>query len=148
MTLTSSTDRLAVLEDRLTQLRAERDQAQAETRSEAVGDVVDRATNVEASIRLSILDERIAALELEIASAQETEVVEGVVSVGVTVVLDLGDGPESFVVGSVEQAAAGVETVTPTSPLGQAILGASVGSTVTYSPRKGVTLEAAIVSTS
>ncbi len=147
MTLTSNADRLSVLEDRLTALRAERDQAQAETRAEAVGDVVDRATNVEASIRQSILEERIAALELEIAEAARTEHVDGVVSVGDTVTLDFGDGPESFSIGSVEQAVAGVETITPSSPLGQAILGAAVGSTVTYTPRKGVSLSATIVST-
>lgn len=147
MTLASSTDRLSVLEDRLTALRAERDQAQAETRQEGVGDVVDRATNVEASIRQSILEERIAALELEIAAAARNEHVDGVVSLGDTVTLDLGDGPETFAIGSVEQAVAGVDTITPTSALGVAILGAAVGSTVTYSPRKGVTLEATIVST-
>lgn len=148
MTLTTSNaDRLAVLEDRLTALRAERDQAQAETRAEAVGDVVDRATNVEASIRQAILEDRIAALELEIAAAQHEEHVDGVVSIGDTVTLDLGDGPETFVVGSVEQAVAGVETVTPTSALGRAILGAAVGATVSYSPRKGVQLKATITAT-
>ena len=147
MTVTSNLDRLAVLEDRLTALKAERDQAQAETRAEAIGDVVDRATNVEASIRQSLLEERIAALELEIAAAQHIEHVDGVVSIGDSVTLDLGDGPETFVIGSVEQAVAGVETVTPSSALGQAILGAAVGSTVTYSPRKGVTLSATIVAT-
>lgn len=145
MTLTASTDRLTVLESRLAALRAERDQALAETRAEAAGDVVDRATNVEASIRQSILEERIAALELEIADAARQEHIDGVVSIGDTVSLDLGDGPETFVIGSVEQAVAGVETVTPTSALGQAILGQKVGTTVTYSPRKGVTLEAKIV---
>jgi transcription elongation factor GreA len=147
MTLTSNADRLSVLEDRLTALRAERDQAQAETRAEAVGDVVDRATNVEASIRQSILEERIAALELEIAAAAHTEHIDGVVSVGDTVTLDFGDGPETFSIGSVEQAVAGVETITPTSALGRAILGAAVGSSVTYSPRKGVSLSVDIVST-
>lgn len=142
-TATPHTD---LLEARLRDLRAERDAALAETRKEQVGDVVDRATNVEASIRLGTLDERIALLELEIEEALRVEHVEGVVSLGDHVVLDLGDGPETFVVGSVEQLAAGVETVTPTSPLGQAILGASVGTTVTYAPRRGVTLSATIVS--
>ncbi len=145
---TPTADRHAVLRDRLTALHAERDQTVAETRSEPVGDVVDRATNVEASIRLSLLDERIAALELDIEAAEREEHVDGVVSLGDTVVLDLGEGPESFALGSVEQAVAGVETVTPTSPLGRAILGADVGSTVTYTPRKGLSLRATIVSTS
>ncbi|WP_139983873.1 GreA/GreB family elongation factor [Nocardioides litoris] len=147
MTLTAGNDRLTVLEGRLVALRAERDQALAETRAEAVGDVVDRATNVEASIRQAILEERIAALELEIAAAQRHEHVDGVVSVGDTVSLDFGDGPESFTIGSVEQAVAGLETITPTSALGRAIIGATVGETVSYSPRKGVTLSAKILET-
>jgi transcription elongation factor GreA len=142
----TATPHTELLEARLRDLRAERDAALAETRQEQVGDVVDRATNVEASIRLGTLDERIALLELEIDEALRVEHVEGVVSLGDHVVLDLGDGPETFVVGSVEQLAAGVEAVTPTSPLGQAILGASVGTTITYAPRRGVTLSATIVS--
>ncbi|MCW2816795.1 MAG: hypothetical protein JWN84_4250 [Nocardioides sp.] len=145
MTLTSNADRLSVLQDRLAALRTERDQAQAETRAEAVGDVVDRATNVEASIRQGLLEERIAALELEIAASQHLEHVDGVVSVGDDVTLDFGDGPESFSIGSVEQAVAGVETITPTSALGRAIIGAAVGSTITYTPRKGVTMSVKIM---
>lgn len=138
--------RTELLEARLQDLRAEREAALAETRQEQVGDIVDRATNVEASIRLSTLDERIAALQVEIDAVLRVEHVAGVVSLGDEVVLDLGDGPESFVVGSVEQLAAGVETVTPTSPLGRAILGVPVGTTVTYAPRRGISLTATIVS--
>ncbi|WP_323792604.1 GreA/GreB family elongation factor [Nocardioides sp.] len=142
-TATPHTDLLA---SRLQDLRAERDAALAETRQEQVGDIADRATNVEASIRLGTLDERIAALELEIDAASRVEHVAGVVSLGDQVVLDLGDGPETFVVGSVEAVAAGVEAVTPTSPLGQALRGAAAGTTVSYAPRRGVTLKATIVS--
>ena len=69
------------------------------------------------------------------------------VSIGDVVTLDLGEGPETYLVGSVEQAAAGVDTVTPLSPLGKAIVGAEVGETVTYQPRRGVTLTATIVAT-
>ena len=148
MTAAATTPHTELLETRLAELRAERDAALAETRQEAVGDIVDRATNVEASIRLGTLDERIAALELEIDEASRVGHVDGVVALGDEVVLDLGDGPETFVVGSVESVAAGVEAVTPTSPLGQAILGASAGTTVSYSPRRGVTVEATIVSVS
>ena len=49
--------------------------------------------------------------------------------------------------GSVEQAAAGIDTITPGSPLGQAILGAAVGSTVSYTPRRGVTIDVVVRST-
>jgi transcription elongation factor GreA len=145
MTLTSATNPSALLAERLEALRVERDQVLAESRLEAVGDVADRATNVEATIRLQLLDERIATLELEIADAARQQHTDGVVSVGDVVTLDLGDGPETYVVGSVEQAAAGIDTVTPASPLGRAIIGAEVGSTVTYSPRSGVSLTAVVV---
>ena len=67
-------------------------------------------------------------------------------SVGDTVVLDFGDGPETYVVGWVEQTAAGIDTVTPSSPLGRVIVGAAVGSTENHTARgSGVTLSAKIV---
>lgn len=146
MTATATQSRTDVLTSRLAALRAERDQVLSESVRESTGDVADRATNVEASIRLSILDERIAALELDIADARTNHHVDGVVSIGDSVVLDFGDGPESFVVGSVEQAAAGIDTITPTSPLGLAIVGAAVGTEVTYAPRSGLKLSATILS--
>lgn len=136
---------LDLLTHRLDQLRAERAAAMTDSLRDTTGDAADRATNVEASIRLQLLDERIALLELEISDRRSGERTEGVVSVGDVVRLDLGDGPEEYVVGSVEQAAAGVPTVTPGSPLGRAILGAAVGSTVTYEPRRGVRLEVRIL---
>lgn len=146
MTATATPSRTDVLTTRLASLREERDQVLSESVRESSGDVADRATNVEASIRLAILDERIASLELDIADARTDHHVDGVVSIGDAVVLDFGDGPESFVVGSVEQAAAGIDTVTPTSPLGLAIVGASVGSKVSYAPRAGLKLSVSIVS--
>jgi transcription elongation factor GreA len=60
------------------------------------------------------------------------------------VTLDLGDGDETYLVGPVEQALAGADTVTPMSPLGRAIVGARVGETVTYQPRPGVTTSVTI----
>ena len=145
MTVPAGIDSTTLLTDRLHVLRGERADLLQETTLEASGDVADRATNVEATIRLATLEERIAAVELEIEEARNADSTDGVVSVGDTVVLDLGDGPETFVVGSVEQAVAGVDTVTPASPLGRAILGAKVGDTVTYSPRSGVKLTATVV---
>jgi len=145
MSTTPTASRTEILASRLATLLAERDQVAAATRTSGTGDIADRATDVEASIHLQLLDERIHALELEVADSRENHHVDGVVSIGDTVTLDLGDGPETFVVGSVEQAAAGVETVTPASPLGKAILGAAVGSTVVYTPRTGLKLNATIV---
>jgi len=137
---------LELLTHRLELLRAERTAAMTDSLRDTTGDVADRATNVEASIRLQLLDERIALLELEIdESRRRPDHADGLVSVGDVVRLDLGDGIEEYVVGSFEQVAAGVPTVTPGSPLGRAIVGAPVGSTVTYEPRRGVRLEVRIV---
>jgi transcription elongation factor GreA len=144
MTVPVASDSTRVLTARLEALRAERDVLLAETRTDNRGDAADQATNVEALIRLQLLDERIATVELEIADSARREHVEGVVSVGDVVTLDLGQGDETYLFGSVEQAGAGVDTITPGSPLGQAILGAEVGATVTYQPRRGVTLEVVI----
>jgi transcription elongation factor GreA len=136
---------LELLTHRLGLLRAERATALGDSLRDSSGDIADRATNVEASIRLQLLDERISLLELEIDELKRSRRTDGVVSVGDRVRLDLGDGPEEYVVGSVEQAAAGVPTVTPASPLGRAIVGAEVGSTVTYEPRRGVRLDVRIL---
>lgn len=145
MTVSATVSSTEILTHRLVALRAERDQVLAETLREATGDVADRATNVEATIRLSYLDERIATIEMEIDASRHRQHTDGVVSLGDVVTLDLGDGPETYLVGSVEQAGPDVDTVTPASPLGRAIVGAAVGATVTYSPRKGITLSATIV---
>lgn len=142
MTVPSS---LEVLTHRLELLRAERAAAVTDSLRDTTGDAADRATNVEASIRLQLLDERIALLELEILELRSAPHEDGIVNVGDSVSLDLGDGPETYVVGSVEQAAAGVPVVTPGSPMGRAIVGAAVGSTVTYEPRRGVRIEVKIL---
>ena len=146
-TETSTESSTELLSTRLAALRAERAEVLADSLLESTGDVADRATNVEATIRLGLLDERIAVVELEIEQSRHYRHTDGVVSIGDRVVLDLGDGHETYLIGSVEQAVAGVETITPTSALGRAILGAAVGSSVTYSPRKGVSLEVKIVAT-
>jgi transcription elongation factor GreA len=139
---------IELLTHRLELLRSERAAAMTDTLRDETGDVADRATNVEASIRLQLLDERIAQLELQIADTRRHRHSEGVVSVGDVVKVDLGDGPEEYVVGSVEQVAAGVPTITPGSPMGRAIVGADVGSTVTYEPRPGVRIEVRILDAS
>jgi transcription elongation factor GreA len=135
-----------LLAHRLELLRADRAAAMTDSLRDTTGDAADRATNVEASIRLQLLDERIAVLELEIAeSRRRPQQSDGLVSVGDAVRLDLGDGSEEYVIGSFEQVVAGVPTVTPGSPLGRAIVGAAVGSTVTYEPRRGVRLQVQIL---
>ena len=146
MTVPNSIDRVGLLTERLSRLRAERADVFRDSLLVANGDVADRATNVEATIRLGLLDERIAGLEVEIAESRHRRHTDGVVSIGDVVTVDLGDGDETYLIGSVEQAAAGVDTITPGSPLGRAIVGAEVGARVSYEPRPGVPMSATISS--
>jgi hypothetical protein len=91
---------------RLASLRAERDQELAETIPIGDGDVADRATNVNGHVRLAMLEDRITTVEEELAAFRETSnrSSEGGVSVGDIVTLDLGDGDETFLLGSVDEA--------------------------------------------
>ena len=146
MTVPNNIDRVSLLTERLSRLRAERADVFRDSLLVANGDVADRATNVEATIRLGLLDERIAGLEVEIAESRHRRHTDGVVSIGDVVTVDLGEGDETYLIGSVEQAAAGVDTITPGSPLGRAIVGAEVGTTVSYEPRPGVPMSATISS--
>lgn len=146
MTESPELNTMRVLTARLESLREERAALITQTRVESRGDLVDQSSDIEALIRARYLEERIAALELEITDSQRREHVDGVVCIGDVVTVDLGDGDETFVVGSIEQAAAGVDTITPNSPLGRAIVGATVGSTVTYEPRPGVSIDVTVTS--
>jgi len=146
MTVPNNIDRVSLLTERLSRLRAERADVFRDSLLVANGDVADLATNVEATIRLGLLDERIAGLEVEIAESRHRRHTDGVVSIGDVVTVDLGEGDETYLIGSVEQAAAGVDTITPGSPLGRAIVGAEVGTTVSYEPRPGVPMSATISS--
>jgi transcription elongation factor GreA len=131
----SAASRQEVLTARLASLRSEREQALAETIPMSAGDLADRATNVDGHVRLAMLEQRIAAVETELAASHQPSPrpADDAIAVGDVVTLDLGDGPESFLLGSVDQAGDSFDVVTPSSPLGQALQGARVGSTVTYS---------------
>jgi transcription elongation factor GreA len=135
MTATINAENLhEVLTARLASLRSERDQALAETISTSEGDLADRATNVDGYVRLEMLEQRIVTIENELAASHRPSArsADGTVAVGDVVTLDLGDGPESFLVGSVDQAGGSLDVITPSSPLGKALLGARVGSNITY----------------
>jgi transcription elongation factor GreA len=148
--MTATLDRRShrdALEGRLTSLRAQRDQLLAEITPVGVGDDADRATNVDGHVRLAVLDERIVAVEVELndldASRGEAN---DTVDVGDVVTVDLGDGPETFLLGSVEAAGVGLDVITPGSPLGRALQGERAGVTVSYAPRPRTKLEAKIIS--
>jgi transcription elongation factor GreA len=123
-----------LLVDRLASLQEQREQVQLEVAPQTVGDDADRATNVDAHVRLAMLDDRIAAVEAELAygGRRKERTDADPVDVGDVVTVDFGDGPEDFLLGSVEEAGAGVDVITPGSPLGRALVGSSVGATVEY----------------
>lgn len=145
MTATTTSARAELLAARLSDLRTERDRAQQELIGDAGGDAADRATNVDANVRFALLEQRVHALELELAGQPHERLRDGEVAVGDVVTLDLGDGPEAFLIGSVEESVSGVEVLTPTSPLGRVVVGAQVGDTVTYAPRRGRTMQATVL---
>jgi transcription elongation factor GreA len=134
------------LTERLALLRSERDQTLAETIPAGAGDVADRATNVDGHVRLAMLEQRIANLEVELAASPRPSArpASDTVALGDVVTVDFGDGPESFLLGSVDQAVDGFDVITPSSPLGQALQGARVGSTVSYAIRPNRTLHATV----
>jgi len=133
----SRNDRRDALTLRLTQLEDERRDTLTELTPAGMGDDADRATNVDAHVRLAMIERRIADVEAELADAERTHRpnTDGTASVGDIVTVDFGDGPEEYLLGSVEQAGPGVDVITPGSPLGRALLGAARGAQVTYEPR-------------
>lgn len=149
MTATVSADaRYDVLSTRLAALYHEREQVLTEIAPTGSGDEADRATNVDGHIRLAMLEQRIVALESELAEPRRATDRDpnGTIAVGDVVTVDLGDGPETYLLGSVDEAGAGYDVITPSSPLGRVLEGAQAGATLTYSPRPGRTLTAKVVS--
>ncbi len=139
--------RLRVLTDRLTSLQNEREEARAETAPTASGDDADRATNVEVHLRMAMLDQQIATIELELMAGvrHKDPKAADTAEVGDIVTVDFGDGPEEFLLAPVEQSGEGVDVITPDSPLGKALVGARTGTTVQYQASRRP-LEARLVS--
>ncbi|MHA3701353.1 GreA/GreB family elongation factor [Jatrophihabitans sp. YIM 134969] len=141
---------VAALEARLATLKADRDAALDETVLSGSGDAADRATNVDAHVRLAVLEERISDVEAELYRVSRGDVdVAGdssEVRLGSTVTVDFGDGPEAYVVSSVDLAPVGAEVVTPGSPLGRALVGAVAGDTVEYRIAGGRTASVTVLS--
>ena len=138
----------AALTARLDALLEQRVQAFAEsTVTGGTGDAADRAGNVEAIIRLEDLDARIGGLRDQLDAPAATETAGDTVQVGSRVgVRFAGDeAPEDFLVGLLEQAGSGVEVITPSSPLGRALLGARAGDDLVYRAANGAVLTATVV---
>lgn len=136
-----------ILSARLSDLQLERKQLLAEIAPVGFGDDADRATNVDGHVRLAMIEQRIAGVEAELAEQDRVRrrSADGVVTLGDVVTVDFGDGPETYLLGSVDEAGAGLDVITPSSPLGKVLQGASVGSTVSYAARPGRSLRATVV---
>jgi len=144
----SHTDRRDALTARLAELNEERRSTLAEIIPGGIGDDADRATNVDGHVRLAMIERRIADVEAELADSEygARRSSDGTAAIGDIVTVDLGDGPEQYLLGSVEEAGPALDVVTPGSPLGRALLGATSGTTVTYEPRPHRSATATLVS--
>ena len=95
------------------------------------------------------MEGRIIFLAKSIEDAEIIEAVsDGTVSVGIVVELryDGDDDTEKYLLGSIEERQEGVEVLSPGSPLGKALLGASSGDTVSFEAPAGGTLSVEVVS--
>lgn len=121
------------LEQRRTELIAE--QSQAETG----GDLVDQASVAAQQIEIENVERRIAHIEELLASS--TVAIAGKadsVVIGTVVTLRFDDGStEAYQVGEIEEQTGDVIALTPTSPLGQALIGHRKGDRVTYDAPAG-----------
>jgi transcription elongation factor GreA len=113
------------------------------------GDAVDRTISVESQILLFKLDQRMADLRLQLqelpATPGPTE--QHDLAVGDQVTLRFGDEKttETFLIGSIEQSRPGLDVITPTSPLGAALVGRRANDTVTYRAGLGGSITAHVV---
>ena len=95
------------------------------------------------------MEGRIAHLAAMIENAEIVEAPEGSEVVGpgsiVAIVYEDDETPERYLVGSIEERHDDLEVVSLTSPLGEALLGRSVGDEVSYETPTGMKLTVTIV---
>lgn len=138
---TAARERLADEEHELDARRAE---LVAQQGVETGGDLVDQASAATQQIEIESIDRRIARIRELLASADESAGQDAApadsdtVAVGSTVTLRFEDAStETYHVGLIEEQDDDIAALTPTSPLGRAILGQRVGDSVTYDAPAG-----------
>jgi transcription elongation factor GreA len=113
------------------------------------GDLKENSGYHAAREELGKIDGRIQQLVdmLERAKVGETPADDGVVEPGMKVTADVGGLAQEFLLGAREMAGEGIDidVFSPQSPLGQAIIGAKTGDTVTYETPLGKTVEVKII---
>lgn len=135
-------DRLkAELEDLRTRGRIEI--ARAIEAARALGDLSENGDYHAAKDSQGKMEARIRQLE---AMLKDVEIVdgtagrEGEVAAGTVVALryEGDDDVERYLIGSIEERREGLEVISPSSPLGQALIGRKKGETVSYEAPRGV----------
>ena len=124
--------RRQLLLERRTVLEQERDEALADLAPVTSGDDADRATNVEAHLRLAMIDKQLATIAIELDVEAHIKARADVVEIGDVVTIDFGDGAEQFLLGPIEHRGDGLDVITPASPLGRALIGTSVGASIDF----------------
>jgi transcription elongation factor GreA len=121
------------------QLILRRAELLAEQGSETGGDLVDQAGVAEHQLEIESIDRRLNRIrDLLSATTIATTVEKDTVGLGSKVTLRFDDGStETYQVGLIEEQDDEVVALTPTSPLGQALIGQRKGEQVTYAAPAG-----------
>ncbi len=111
-------------------------------RAREMGDLKENGDYHAAKDEQGHMEGRIRQLEAILLDAEIVEISsEGIVSLGaiVTVLYDGESDAEQFLIGHMEErpADASVSVMSPSSPLGSALLGATIGATVSYEAPNG-----------
>jgi transcription elongation factor GreA len=126
------------------------DIAQKIEAARALGDLSENGDYHAAKDQQGKMEARIRQLSalLEDAVVVDKREHSGTVGVGSVVAIRFegDDEVERYLVGSIEERADGLDVVSPGSPLGEALLGSSVGDLVTYEAQPGRPLKVKVVS--
>ena len=111
-------------------------------RARELGDLSENGDYHAAKDEQGHMEGRIRQLESLLESAEIVEAPEpGVVGPGTIVTIvydgDAEDDAERYLVGHIEERARGLDVISPTAPLGAALLGARAGDTVAYEAPNG-----------
>lgn len=129
------------LQEELSALEAERARLLELVAGTEGKDPADQADRTMREFDVEQVDVRIRRLidRIDAANKPHAETThDGTVREGEVVLIDFGDGtPERYVVGTLAEVDDNIDVVTPTSPLGQALLGATAGQSVSYRTPQG-----------
>lgn len=108
------------------------------TRGPIEGDAADLAGKAALEMEIEQMELRIARLTERLEQPSTTSTAPaGVVTVGRTVTVDFGAGPETYRLDQYPDSKSSIASITITSPLGGALQGAKAGDTVSYTSPAG-----------